>query len=335
MLILIIIFSLFALVLKLIDWPVLRKIKTATDSETAIKYRESLLRNRKIAFISFVAFLVLITLNDIDEAIYAMETDIYLSTIIILSDILSIVILYLYLRSSNKYMQIKGRVSTFTASEFCNTNERFVLFLRSFERDTYKENECGKWDFSEEILAKIVEKGMGIHMCAVGMTKEGDSPFGGIRVYVNDETWEDEVYKLMCKAEKVIILVSDKKSCLWEIKMTKDIYHKCLFIVDNLEKYENARTQLSGILDLPSIPPAEVPDIPLEYDPRGFYFTADNVMKDFCGEFSNYCQMLDLPADAVCEKDISEDKKEPFYTRPFFIFLMIIAVINFINMLIQ
>lgn len=52
MLIYIILFTLFIFVLKLIDWPILKKIKSSVDFNTAVRYRKLLLRNRKVAFFS-------------------------------------------------------------------------------------------------------------------------------------------------------------------------------------------------------------------------------------------------------------------------------------------
>ena len=334
MLIYIILFTLFIFVLKLIDWPILKKIKSSVDFNTAVRYRKLLLRNRKVAFFFFVFLIVCFLLYITAEALQNIDDNI-VRMFILIGGIFSIGMLYLYLKASNKYITVQGRVSTLTASEFLAANERFVLYLRGFESDVYKEKNTGKWDFSEKVLAVTVKKGLGIPLCAVGMTKEGDSPLGGVRVYIDDKKWEEEVYNLMCKAVKVVILVNDRNSCLLEIRMTKEIYHKCVFVADDLEKYESVRRKLTGIIDLPEIPVADVPELQLEYDPRRFYFTADNVMKDFSGDLSDYCGILGLPDNALSEKDIVCDGKSPFYTKPFFVFLMIIAALNILRMLFE
>lgn len=333
MLSLIIIFALFALVLKLVDLPTLNKIKAAPDADSAIRYRKQLLRNRKIAFVAFVILIICYLLYDIKVALDNITYDNAALLEITISDIAEIVLLCIYLRASNKYYEIQGHISAITVQEFLEANKRFILFLRGFENDIYKEKNADKFAFSEHILSKVAEKGLGIPLCAVGMTKEGDSPMGGTRVYVNDKNWEDEVYGLMCKAEKIVILVNDRSSCIWEIRMTKDIYHKCVFVVDDLEKYSNVTSKLAGVIDLPELPESDIPGLPLEYDPRSFYFQSDNNMKDFSGDLADYCSILGLPADAVSQKDIAGDKKQPFYTRPFFLFIMFIGILKLLSAL--
>ena len=321
----------FALVLKLVDLPTIKQIKTASDSQTAIDFRKKLLHNRKIAFWVFVGLIIAYSLYDL-KYLDEIEDS---STIglILFAKVFSIVLLYCYLKASNKYQEIQGKVSTLSAEEFLANNSRFILYLRGFESDVYNSQDIGKWDFSEDTLSKVIRKGLGIPMCAVGMTKEADSPAGGERVYVEDSTWEDDVFNLMQKAEKIVIRVNDRTSCLWEISKSKGFLSKCTFLADDLSKYDNARNELSDDVKLPDIPPAGDEDLPLEYDPRAFFFSSDLQMKDFQGVVADYCEMVGLDRETVTDVDIKDNKKKPFYQRPFFIFLMIIGALNAIRIL--
>lgn len=330
MLLLLVLFALLGFVLTLIDLPSKKKIEGARDSMTAIHFRKQLLRNRKIAFIVFVALIVawdVSLLKDLDR-----EEDTRSLIVTLMAVIGSLVLLYFFIKSSNQYSKIQGRVSTYSASEFMAENERFVLFLRGFESDHYRAGEIGRWDFSEEKLSRVVDKGLGIPMCAVGMTKEADGPLGGTRVYVDDDHWEKSVAELMGKAEKIIFLVNDRNSCLWEIKQAQNLLGKCSFITEDLAKYQKARTYLSGTIDLPEIPSPEVEDLPLEQDPRSFFFTADRQMKAFEGTISDYCEMVGLDRDAVSEEQLKD--KKPFYQRPWFMIVSVVAILRGISFLI-
>lgn len=324
----VVLFAVFALIVKLVDVPTVKRIRNARNTETAIALRKQLLRNRKIVFTVFVALIIL-------ASVYAwiVLENYDASWEILIAPILAIAILVYYLKTSGKYQEVQGNVSTQTASEFLAENERFALFLRGFESDVYDSEKAGKWDFSEDVLARVIRKGLGIPMCAVGMTKEADSPLGGQRVYVEDETWEKDVLELMQKAEIIIIRINDRKSCLWELIQAKAFIQKCVFVMDDLYKYHNARVALAPDMHLPDIPPADEANLSPEYDPRSFFCCHDMQMRDFRGEISDYCEMLGLDSEAVTTADIKDNKKDPFYRRPFFIALMIATVISLISTL--
>lgn len=333
----IILFAVFVLLLKLVDKPLVKKIKNSTSIEEAIDYKKELLQKRKKFFRVFAVVSVIlellasITNNSVDLAELYLDSESLITISIGLGFIQAAIFIGIsgaFLKSSNFNGKYLDNLSIDYASDLIASDEDFVLYLREFERDIYDEKKLGKWDFSENTLSQVVKKGLGLSLCAVGMNKEITCPAGGKRFYVNDKNWEEEVAELMKKAKKVVILVSDRASCLWEIKKTADIYHKCIFVVDDLEKYNNVKNTLKGEVFLPDFPKAEVEDLPLEYDPRRFYFTSDNRMIDFEGELSDYCQMLGLSSDAVTEEDIKKDKKNPFYTRPWFIFIMIIVFLR-------
>lgn len=329
-------FAIFSLLLKIIGRPQIKKIKEAANIDEAILHKKKLIKKRKSYLYAFITIIVLIQVILAHLAMYHGEVfptclQDYKEGMAFSSFfniLFTIILLPIYLDYSNKRNKFIGNVSVDKASDLLASDKSFILYLRGFESDVYNKKKADPKEFSEHILSKVILKGFEMPLCAVGMTKEVECPQGGIRVYVDDANWEEEVLKLMNKAEKIIYRVNDRKSCLWEIKNSADIYHKCVFVVDDLEKYNNVQTQLKGTLDLPEIPASEYEDWPLEYDSRRFYFTSDNKMIPFNAELEDYCQMVGLDADAVSEADIKDSKNKPFYTRPFFIVIMVFAAIR-------
>ena len=325
-------FAIFSLLLKIVDKPSIKKIKKASNVDEALHQKKRLLEKRKKSLYAFLAVLVIIHIIEMQIAIDdSNDPKIFYLFIKLFA---SLIILPIYLNYSNKHNKILGNLSTTKALDFLVENDEFVLYLRGFESDVYDRNKVDDRSFSEDIMSKVIQTGLELPFCAVGMTKEVDCPLGGIRGYVNDATWETEVLELMNKAKKIIYLVNDRESCIWEIKNSKHLFHKCVFVVDDLVKYDNVKSFLSGTLDLPDIPVSDYEELPLEYDPRCFYFTSDKKMHPFSGELSDYCQMIGLDADSVSESDI-KDENNSFFTSTFFICVMLIAAIITIKMIIE
>ena len=149
-----------------------------------------------------------------------------------------------------------GNISALTKSLFLKKyGRRYALYLRGFTEDDYSslsvlENRKKTEGFSEYELVRAVSKTLPV--CAVGMTKEVDAPYGAMRVYVNDTTWKSDVRELMEKATHIFILVNSRQSCIWEIEQAGEMLNKTDFIVDDLVKYSEAQTMMSGI-KLPNI----------------------------------------------------------------------------------
>lgn len=155
-----------------------------------------------------------------------------------------------------EYKRIKGNVSIYTKEKYLSKHKQFVLFLRGFEYDKYEmgdvlyKNETDSVSLDENELVYICERY--IPTCAIGMTKEGYAPFGADRIYVEDQTWKEDVHELMIKASMIFILVNDRPSCIWEIQQSHCLLDKTIFFVDSLEKYENVRRELTNRIIFPS-----------------------------------------------------------------------------------
>jgi len=153
------------------------------------------------------------------------------------------------------YIQYKGNMSYCNKTDFFEGNKVFALYLRGFENDDYS----NKWglvkkkrkQFSEYLFTKILSK---YCVCsAIGMTKELDAPLGAKRIYVDDETWKDDVAELMEKSDKIYILINNRPSCIWEIESAVQYIEKVVMIIDDPIKYVLVQEAVKDTIDLPHI----------------------------------------------------------------------------------
>lgn len=155
------------------------------------------------------------------------------------------------------YKLLAGNVSSYTVAKYLKQKKHFVLFLRGFEDDDYNVSLPKDYDFlsftkfNENSFAYVAEPYFDI--CAIGMTKEAYAPFGGDRIYVDDDTWKEDVKLLMNKASFILILMNDRDSCIWEIAQCKDKLEKTIFFVSDLNKYNCIRERLIGVIEFPEI----------------------------------------------------------------------------------
>ena len=325
-------FFLFLWVLKLVDKPTIKKIQEADSTAIALEYRKQLVRNRKNATAVFFAVLfILYVILDILICI-SSERDLhgFVISLALISEIASAILILVLLKKSHTLQGIQDRVFTVSGKDFLATTGKYVLYLRGFDSDVYDENEINVWAFSEDWLSQVVSQGLGIPLCAVGMTKEADAPIGGQRVYVEDATWEEDVLELMKKAEKIIIRINDRSSCLWEISQSATLIDKCTYVIDDIEKYNKAKRHLVSEFYLPDVP---------DSGDRSYYFSSDRQLRHFGGTIPDYCELVGLDRDAVKPEDVrdrGQEKKNFFYrNRTMIILGGIIIMISIIRTLIS
>lgn len=116
-------------------------------------------------------------------------------------------------------------------------DEVFALYLRGFSQDDYEttivEYYSSKNDglFSEKLLSYYVSRYIPIY--AIGMTKELGCPIGSIRIYLNDETWQEELKVILEKATLIFIRLHNSESCIWEILNTEGYKNKIFYIAED------------------------------------------------------------------------------------------------------
>lgn len=253
-----------------------RQLNLEESSKKRIVIRRKVKYNRIVLLTCFVIFLIGTEIFNIYSAI-TQPYDRYT----INSCFMFPAICLIYFIFQKKWKRIKGNISTSELESFNYVKSKYSLFLRGFTNDDYSkidelENpKAEKYEhFSEYWFFKLLSKKYKLPIVSVGMTKELDSPLGTRRIYLDDNEWRAGVRILMENADKVIILVNDRESCIWEITQTKDFLNKTIFIADNEEKYNIAKEKVRDILRLPSLqfPPDKCAIIPYGYAEEVQYF---------------------------------------------------------------
>ena len=213
---------LYPFVIKLMEKSDIQLLNETTDTNIAIEIRKKLKRNRIIMLI-----LMLILYAIFEIAIAAITTN-FKDPLNIVNSIRNIALIgiamYIYLRKQNGAIKAVGNISTASKHDFLEQHNKYCLFLRGFEQDDYGHDpvvsEKTYDSFSEYEFTSLVMQNTPI--CAVGMTKEVNSPRGATRVYLNDDSWQNDVLELMEKSQAIYILVNDRKSCICLVRKKVD-----------------------------------------------------------------------------------------------------------------
>lgn len=240
-------------ILKLIEKNDIATLNNTTDVNLAINIRRKIKRNR-ILILVLILLLYSIFEIAISIALYNLEDPDTVENLI--RDIgLTAAMMFIYLYISKGATKAVGCISTISKQSFLDNHKEYVLFLRGFEDDDYKHepyvSESLHSTFSEYEFASLISQEHTI--CAVGMTKEIESPRGAVRVYLSDSNWKEDVCDLMHNAQKIYILVNDRNSCIWEIEQSFEMIDKTVYIVDDLQKYDNVRLRICNPALLPEI----------------------------------------------------------------------------------
>ena len=144
-------------------------------------------------------------------------------------------------------------ISGMTIDKF-NENKPFALYLRGFATDlynpsamdnvmtayraskglSYKKDQINltKGIFSEQMFFYEIRRYLPAY--SVGMTKELEAPEGTKRIYIDDNTWQEDVSFLIENASKIFILVNPSDNCIWEIKKSLSCdSRKVVYIVNH------------------------------------------------------------------------------------------------------
>jgi len=217
-------------IMYLLDIPFKNKIKNSTTVEESLKARKSLRIFRRFwSILLIIAFTIGIIALDI--SVGAEDS---------LGRDIGMIIAFAIMSG---WSRLRGNVQANSKDEYLSKHKSkgYVLYLRAFESDFYSKDPKA-YSF-ESVLNNSLQK-TGMNVCAIGMTKELDAPYGATRVYVSDKSWQSDVKELMQYADSIFILVSDRQSCIWEITQSSEMLRKTCFIIDNKERYDNMRNEL-------------------------------------------------------------------------------------------
>lgn len=214
-------------------------------------------------------------------------------------------------------------ISFETRETYLIQNEDFVLYLRAFHNDKYTDESLTDVmtpyifkgpmpddryifeSFCEQFFIKEIEQFL--PSCAIGMSREMDSPIGAARVYVDDATWKEDVYEMMSQATWIIMLLEDRESCLWEFEQSFIMRDKTFYIVDDKEVYMRIKEK-NPTLALP-----DLPEYDFEYEHFFFRWVGDkyvflpfeNTIHDYRW-FAQY--VFGILDETETEKDAEEDE---------------------------
>lgn len=242
----ILVFALISAIIKFAEKPMIKKIAFAQNTQEAIMGRRKLLALRwGLIILSFGLYLLfMFAISDFDD---------YHTYQQIMWSICAIIVIGV---QQYGFKNLLGNISTLTKTAFLSENKDFVIFLRGFIDDDYSDIAALKKKdfekFSEYGFMSLLEH-QNISACAIGMTKESDSPIGAKRIYVDDISWQKDVGDLIAKSKSIYILVRNRESCIWEIKTSLKYFKKVTFIVDDITQYNLVRAQIQDAIELPII----------------------------------------------------------------------------------
>ena len=168
--------------------------------------------------------------------------------------------------------------------------DNYALFLRGFEKDKYtydiRLRARKDWDsFSEYHFVNLINKFMRVY--AVGLTNEIEPAVGADRIYLSNESWQNDVIELMDEATMIIILINDKPNCRWEIEQSLKYRDKTLYIIDDVSKYE------ALLYDFKNRNIYGIPALPISF---GCYFWSNSyslVINPLCNTLEDYEKNVD------------------------------------------
>lgn len=209
----------FSAVLAVINKIYRNKIETAVNKEMSVSIR------KKYSYIrSFIGILIVIFMF---FSILYFEDSIY-----------TIMILCLTLKLIDHVTSMIFPISVKLPKDI-SQEEKFVLYLRGFSSDSYTGrrslilNNSDFDSFSEFHFVNILNKYIPVYTC--GKPKELTNPYGATRIYFDHNDWEEDVSKLVNRAEMVIVLVNNSESCIKEIEQCYNL-NKTVLVVDDEKK---------------------------------------------------------------------------------------------------
>ena len=320
----ILVYAIVCVLIKVVEKPLVKKIAFSKNTEDAISIRRMLIALRiGISILLFGGYLLcIVAIGDFDNPNASKSVEAWKSVIMTIAFIFIVGIQQL------GFKKLLGNISCLTKTAFLSAHENFVLFLRGFNDDDYSDITEIRKDhfekFSEYGFMSLLEVSK-ISACAIGMTKESDSPIGAKRIYVDDNSWKEDVNELIEKARDIFILVRDRESCIWEIEKSLVHLSKVQFIVDDIDIYNNVREKIKGKIELPQIEIAPVGAIVVISYKDGTFIAAL-----YSNSINGYAQILQYPQDKLDKFKKKHSKKRTavnFLDKKLLIFAVIACLV--------
>lgn len=286
--------GLFTLLKNLYDLRARKIINRAKNIEQATQIRRRLLKLRTISLRTLIA------LSLVGYVWVVWEyPDVGLSFLVVF--VVCSVIIYTQIVHEKSKSRLYGNLSYTMAEDFLKKEEDYTLYLRGFDDDVpfKKTNYAPASKLNEALLAEAIEYGLNVPMYALGMTKEIDSPVGAGRLYVNDDDWQEIVVQLMQRTKHIFILVSNRMSCLWEIEQARTMKDKVVFIVDDIDIYNEVRKLFGEAFSMPE-PPQD--------STQKFFFRCGEEPVAFEDSINGYLSIINLTLAEVEEQQLEQNR---------------------------
>lgn len=197
------------------------------DVNKSVRRRARLQRNRKILQILFNFVLALIVATS-GFLIYLFHSSEDSPWWIYLLDIYLIIVAVKALISMN--FERLGNISLLVVRDVTDKSIPYALYLRAFQADKKRDNFK-----EEELVTDLLHKN--IVTFTVGMPEEVDASPGALRIYVANDTWQEDVKRLMEQASILFLRICDTEPCLWELQQALALPQQLFIIVDNATEY--------------------------------------------------------------------------------------------------
>lgn len=226
-----------------------KNIKESSSVEESISHRKKYKKWRKniIIITTIIAIVIAITYN----YIYKIESTFDFIRHICMS-LFGAFISYEYLKSNFKVDNMSGNISSYTKDSYLQSVNQYILYLRGFSTDQRHHAIPSKMVFKKfhelEFMTLLQKQ---FEVCTVGLPEEIEAPHGATRIYLNHQTWKNDVAQLIEKALHIYILVNNSQSCVWEIIESRKYLTKTTLIVDNIVLYNSVREILNKKIPLP------------------------------------------------------------------------------------
>lgn len=133
-----------------------------------------------------------------------------------------------------------SNISLLEATDVVKQKSPYALYLRAFKSDLSRRN------FNEEdLVQKLLQQKVVTY--AVGLPEEVDAFPGAKRVYINDNTWQEEVRLMINGATYVFLRVCNTDPCLWELEQALSHSNNLYIIIENAKEYETVREKFSNL----------------------------------------------------------------------------------------
>lgn len=235
------------------------KISKAANSVEAVKIRRQFRNARMVIKILFGIIMLA-------EIIYLI-----IASVEVPHSLAQKVLMWVVIIGAYTFSAMSLPITGITLSQFKEIKKDYALYLRGFATDDYtpllenraeyvrdlknygpfvffkKKEDPQDLPFSEREFQKALDRYLPLY--SVGMTRELESPEGAKRIYLDDETWQDDVSYLIEHAKYIFIRVNSSDNCIWEINKAQEVAsNRVVFIIDNTRVVSVLNKKLDGKL---------------------------------------------------------------------------------------